>query len=155
MPPYLGRVVVMQHLGKSMDFFRGMCFFYFCSVVQPFFDLADAGGTETGFYLLHIMQRVAYAQPVDGKVTVLAEYFITGQRIVQIAELDKEGFPQASSVRRCSISLKTASRLSVSSKYSPVPYTSHRLIMAGGNSRTLFRMAASNLATGIPFSDAQ
>ena len=54
----------------------------------------DAGGTETGFYLLHIMQRVAYAQPVDGKVTVLAEYFITGQRIVQIAELDKEGFPQ-------------------------------------------------------------
>ena len=59
-----------------------------------------------------------------------------------------------SSVRRCSISLKTASRLSVSSKYSPVPYTSHRLMMAGGNSRTLFRMAASNLATGIPFSDA-
>ena len=90
MPPYLGRVVVMQHLGKSMDFFRGMRFFYFCSVVQPFFDLADAGGTETGFYLLHIMQRVAYAQPVDGKVTVLAEYFITGQRIVQIAELDLE-----------------------------------------------------------------
>ena len=43
---------------------------------------------------LHIMQRVAYAQPVDGKVMVLAEYFITGQRIVQIAELDKEGFPQ-------------------------------------------------------------
>ena len=40
------------------------------------------------------MQRVAYAQPVDGKVTVLAEYFITGQRIVQIAELDKEGFSQ-------------------------------------------------------------
>ena len=42
----------------------------------------------------------------------------------------------------------------VSSKYSPVPYTSHRLIIEGGNRRTLFRMAASSLATGTPPSDA-
>ena len=51
----LGRVVVMQHLDKSMDFFRGMRLLLLllrCSAL--FLILADAGGAETGFYLLHI-----------------------------------------------------------------------------------------------------
>jgi len=54
--PYLGGVVVMQHFGKSVDFFRSMRFLYLCPVFQSFFDLADTRGAETDFRLLHVMQ---------------------------------------------------------------------------------------------------
>lgn len=52
------------------------------------------------------------------------------------------------------MSLKIISLSASLLKYSPVPYTSHLLMMPGGNMRTLLRMAASSFATGLSSSDA-
>ena len=60
----------------------------------------------------------------------------------------------ASLVSLCSMSLKIISLSASLLKYSPVPYTSHLLMMPGGNMRTLLRMAASSFATGLSSSDA-
>ena len=57
-------------------------------------------------------------------------------------------------VSRCSISPNISSLLRDGSKYSPAPYTSHRLMIPGGDRRTLLRTAASNLPTGLPSSEA-